>query len=450
MDTAPIIVAVTSLLIFSNGFYIVAEFSLVHARHSRIAQQATAGNQFARLLEPMISDARRLDTSIAACHIGIALSSIVLGFYGQWSLSPHLARLLDQISLVASIPSSGTSFVAALLILLLLTVLQIIFGNIIPRSIAILYPEEMALFIVFPLRWSIAFFRPAIELFHRIAALILRVFQVPTVAYRGHTLSPEEIELLAKESFKSGLIAANEQQLLHNVFRAGELTAAEVMVPRTRLVSASIDTPLNELLELTTTSAHTRIPVYRDSIDNVVGSIHVRDLFRLHTEDNENVQRVLRKVSYVAESKPALAVWHQLRQENSYIAIVLDEFGGTAGMITVADLLEEIFGELQDEFDNQPALITRGPDGGARLHGKVLIADVNEWFGLNLPDEEVNTIGGLIMATLGRLPDQGDEVTFDQVRLQVQDINGPAILEVNLYTPPRADLHEHDESGKEP
>lgn len=433
MDVALIIIAVTALMIFANAFYVAAEFATVNSRRTRISQRAAAGNQFAILLEPIVSSTQQLDIYVAACQIGITLSSLVLGFYGQAEIASRLAPILVN---VVDMQETTAVSLSATGVLLLLTAIQIVLGELLPKSVALRYPEETALLVVLPMRWSIVFFRPLIALCNGTGALILRLLQVPPAPHHGHVLSPEEIDLLAKESARGGLLEAGEHQLLHNVFRASELTAAEVMVPRTRLVSASVDTPVSILLELITTSGHTRIPIYRDTIDSIVGSVHLKDLFRLSLEKKHHVGSVLRKVCYVPETKLALAVWNQLQQENSYVAIVLDEFGGTAGMITIADLLEEIFGELQDEFDeNEPSLISRGLDGYVRLHGEVLITDVNEWFGLVLPDEEVNTIGGLIMATLGRLPEAGDEITIGAARLRVETVNGPAVTEVCLSLP---------------
>lgn len=430
MDIVLIIIAVTAMMVFANAFYVAAEFAIMNVRHTRISQQAANGHRLARKLERVITDAQRLDTYIAACQVGITLSSLILGYYAQAALVTHLT---DMVGMTGAIGQFTSLVLATILVLLLLTVLQVAVGEMVSRSIASGFSETMALLVIVPLGWSVTFFRPAIALFNSVAALMLRILGARPVLHHGHIMSPEEIDLLAKESARSGLIEAGERQLLHNVFRASELTAAEVMVPRTRLIAARYNTPIPQLLELATTSGHTRIPLYNDTIDTIVGSVHLKDLFRLHIEHCTTIHAaVIRKVSYAPEYKPALAVWKQLQQENSYIAIVQDDFGGTAGMITVADLLEEIFGELQDEFDNEPSLIARSPDGFVRLHGEVIIANVNDWFNLHLPDKEVNTIGGLIMATLERLPEVGDQIAIGGATLRVEAVNGPTVIEVCL------------------
>ncbi len=430
MDIVLIIIVVTAMMVFANAFYVAAEFAIMNVRHTRISQQAANGHRLAQKLERVITDAQSLDTCIAACQVGITLSSLILGYYAQATIATYLTNMLATIG---SIGLLASHVLATILILLTLIVLQVAVGEMLSRSIASGFSETVALFVIVPLGWSVTFFRPAIAIFNWVAALILRILGVSPVLHHGHIMSPEEIDLLAKESARSGLIEAGERQLLHNVFRASALTAAEVMVPRTRLVAARYDTPIPHLLELATTSGHTRIPLYDDTIDTIVGSVHLKDLFRLHVEYCATIHAsVIRKVSYAPEWKPALAVWRQLQQENSYIAIVQDDFGGTAGMITIADLLEEIFGELQDEFDNEPSLIARSPDGFVRLHGEVIIANVNDWFNLHLPDEEVNTIGGLVMATLERLPEVGDQIAIGGATLRVEAVNGPTVIEICL------------------
>ncbi len=435
MDAALVVVSIMAALVFANALYVMAEFATINARRSRVVQQAASGNRFAQLLEPVVTDTGRLDMYVTVCQVGMSLSSLTLGLYVHSVVSAPLSDWF--LALLAGVVEPGQATilahtVAIAIIALPLTVGYVVFGELLPRSLGLRYSEEIALPMVVPMRFSLAILRPAIMIFHAVTVLVFRLVGVPPPS-RRQILSPEEIEMVAIESVRGGVLEANEHELLHNVFRIGELTASMVMVPRTRVVAAPVDTPLMELLALVTRSGHTRIPLYRDTIDTIVGMVHLKDLLRLYVEGNGNVVSVLRKVSYVSEAMPALGVWKQLQQERSYVAIVLDEFGGTEGMITIADLIEEIFGELRDEFDEEPSLLVRGLDGCVRLQGDTLISDVNGWFDLHLPEEEVNTISGLVMAALGRLPQVGDEVAYDTVRLRVEAINGPVVAEVCLY-----------------
>jgi CBS domain containing-hemolysin-like protein len=435
------LIAVTlTVMAVAQALYVAAEFATVSLRRAHIRQKATSGNRFAQLLEPFLSDTTQLDRFIATCQFGATLATLLLGFYAQAAIATSLGGWLSSLG----IPHPLLAHLLSFFIVLIWLVLQSsVIGELVPRSLAVRHAEWVALILVIPLRWSMTFFHPVITLFNKIATIFLRLVGIEAASHRGHALSPEELEVLAMESARRGLLEADERQLLHNVFRVGELTAAKVMVPRVRLVAAPVDMPIPSLLELATSSGHTRIPIYRNTIDNIVGSVHLKDLFRLYTHNQHDVSSIMRKICYAPENRPALAVWNQLQQESCYIAVVLDEFGGTAGMITVADLLEEIFGELRDEFDNGPALIARGKGGCARVHGEVLIADVNEWFGVHLPEEEVNTIGGLAMAELGRPPRVGDVVSFGPTTLMVQGVEGSAVTEVCVFPDSPPDTRSH-------
>lgn len=446
MSTALIVIAVTALMIFVNALYVAAEFSTVSASRPRVTQLANEGNRLAKLLEPVLTDANQLDKYVAACQLGITASSLVLGFYGQSAITEALLPLFSSLE---GLQGAAAQSVAATVVLIFLTALQVVFGELIPKSVALRNPERLAFLTVAPMRWSLVLFRPAIALFNGTGRLILRLLRVPPVEHHMHLHSPDEIELLIAESTKGGLLESDERQLLRNVFRIGDLTADEVMVPRPRLLTAPVTTSLADLLELSATTAYTRIPLYRETVDDIVGIVHLKDLFRLWVEGREDVASIIRPVPFVPDSKPAVEVWNLLRQEGSYVAIVFDEFGGTAGMITVEDLLEEIFGELQDEFDEEAALIAPGPDGRVRLRGDVLVSDVNEMFRLNLPNEEVNTIGGLVMAVLGRTPKVGDEAEIEGVALRVEAISGPAVREVSLVPPPNVELSMPGEFGED-
>lgn len=429
MNIIVMIIAMTTLMIGLNALYVAAEFATVSSRRARVSQLASAGNRLARLLMPIMDDTQRLDNYVAACQLGITASSLVLGFYGQSAIATTLAPLLSSLGGLQELAAQST---AATLVLIVLTILQVLLGELVPKSVALRYPERLALLTVVPMRWSMVLFRPAIALFNGTGSLILRLLGVPPAGHQAHLHSPEELILLIGESAKGGLLEADERQLLDNAFRVGALTAAQVMVPRTRMAAAPVTTSLQELLSLTTNTGYTRIPLYEKSIDDILGIVHLKDLFQLYTHGHNDVVSVLRTVPFVPESKPAVEVWSQLRQEHSYVAIVFDEFGGTAGMITIEDLLEEIFGEFQDESDQEMPLVATGPDGIIRLHGEFLITDLNQRFGLNLPTESAHTVGGLIMGALGRTPRVGDNVVIDGAQLRVERVGGLAIREVSI------------------
>jgi CBS domain containing-hemolysin-like protein len=433
MGTIFVIIAVTVLLTAFTALYVAAEFASVSARRTRVAQLAEGGNGLARQLLPIMGDAHALDTYIAACQLGITASSLVLGYYGQSVIATALAPLLSDLGGLQTLAAES---IAATVVLIALTVVQVVFGELVPKSVAIRYPERLALLTVVPMRWSMLLFRPFIAIFNGTGNLILRLLGVPPATHQMHVHSPEEIALLVGESAKGGLLDSDERLLLRNAFRVGDLTAEQVMIPRVRLVMAPITMPLQGLLDLASSTEYSRIPVYGESIDDIKGIVHIKDLYRLHVAGRDDVSSVVRVVPLVPDSKPAVDVWNQLRAERSYVAIVFDEFGGTAGMITVEDLIEEIFGELQDESDDEPSLVSTDPDGRVRLDGEVLVVDVNERFGLRLPSEHVNTMGGLAMEVFGRVPQVGDQADVAGATLRVEAVSGRTVRAVSLVLPP--------------
>lgn len=444
MSTTVLIIGLTLLMIAVNALYVAAEFATVSARRPRIMQQAAAGNRLARMLVPILKDTRQLDTYVAACQLGITASSLVLGYYGQSAIASALAPLLAGLG---GLQEAAATSISVTVVLVLLTALQVLLGELLPKSIAIRYPERLALLTVVPMRWSTVLFRPFIVLFNGTGELILRLLRVPPAAHHGHVHSPEEIELLIGESAKGGMLDPDERLLLRNALRIGELTAAEVMVPRTRLVAAPLTISVRELLHLATTTGYSRIPLYEGSVDAIKGMAHVKDVYRLFVAGEEKIDAAVRQVPFVPEMIPAVDVWNRLRRSHSYVAIVFDEFGGTAGMITLEDLIEEIFGELQDEVDQEPDMITPGADGSTRLHGEMLVEDVNELLGIKLPTDIANTIGGLVFNELGHRPEVGEEVTLAGCRLRVEAISGLAVREVAVYPPPAPAAHDDDEDA---
>jgi CBS domain containing-hemolysin-like protein len=444
MGTTVLILVLTLAMIGINALYVAAEFAAVSARRPRIMQQAAEGNRLARMLSPILNNPHKLDTYVAACQIGITVSSLVLGYYGQSAISAALAPLLVGLG---GLQEAAATSIAIIVVLVLLTALQMLLGELVPKSIAVRYPERLALLTVVPMRWSTVLFGPFIALFNGAGGLILRLLRVPPAEHHGHVHSPEEIDLLIGESAKGGILDADERLLLRNALRIGRITASEVMVPRTRLVAAPLTISVRELLQLATTTGYSRIPLYEDSVDAIKGMVHVKDAYRLVVAGEEKIDAVVRQVPFVPEVIAAVDVWNRLRRSHSYVAIVFDEFGGTAGMITLEDLIEEIFGELQDEVDREPDMITPGADGSTRLHGEMLVEDVNELLGIKLPTDIANTIGGLLFNELGHRPEVGEEVMLAGCRLRVETINGLAVREVAVYPPPATEKHDDEEGA---
>lgn len=429
------VVLVVALLVTVNALYVAGEFASVSARKQRITQLASEGNRFARLLLPVLEDPHRLDGYIAASQVGITLSSIVLGIYGERVIAPRVRPALEWLPLVGErVAAAG---IAAVLVLLVLTTLQVVFGELVPKSIALRYPERVAMLTVVPMRWSgDILLKPLIIILNGSGTLLLRLLGATYGGGHSHVHSPEEIMLLISESEQGGLVDAEERRLLDNVFRMGELTAGEVAVPRTRLVAVSSTTPVRDALKLAAESAYTRIPVYEGDLDHPIGFVHLRDLFQLYQEAPDvPIESIVRPLLYVPETMSVNAVWEAMNEDESYVALVFDEYGGTVGMVTREDLIEELFGEVQDEFDVEDPLVSRGEDGSYLVRGDALISYLNEYLNIKLPDTYAHTIGGLVLHQLGRIPNDGDKVELGGVQLHVDKVNEQSVQRISLTLP---------------
>ncbi len=438
---------VVASMILLTALYVAGEFATVASRKTRISQMAARGNPLANRLLPLMANTRALDRYVAACQVGITLSSLILGAFGERYVAERLAVALNRgMSIAALQPvesmlgitsaaaiNAAAHTIAIAFVLFLFTSLHVIIGELLPKSIAIQYPERTALSVVLPVRWSILLFSPLIWLFNGSGRLLLNLFNLENGESHGRAHSPAEIEILVTESHEGGLLDAEERQMLRNAFRLRELTARQVMVHRTRIMAAAANNTVVDLLNLAVESGHTRIPLFQGDIDNVIGFVHIKDLFRLYVEEKNNLAEILREVVHVPETMLALNVWETLQSKRQYMAVVFDEYGGTAGLITLEDLIEEVFGEVQDEFDDESAIMTFD-QVGRRIHlrGDLLVSDVNEYLNLTLPEEEATTISGLIFHALGRPPDEGEVVKFDDTSIRVERMEDLGVSEVSV------------------
>lgn len=323
MVTALVILFVISLMTLITALYVAGEFSSVSARKSRVVQLAEEGSSLAKKLLPVMEDPHQLDNYIAASQVGITLSSLVLGIYGEQQIAPLIAPWIARLPFASEATATAA---AATLVLLFLTGLQVVLGELVPKSLAIQYPERMALATVLPIKWSAdVLLKPLIVLLNGSGTLILKLLGISAGREHAHVHSPEEIVILVRESHHGGLIDADERQFLQNVFRTGRTRAGDIAIPRNRMVAAPIHRPVSSVLEMAAESAFTRIPIYEHDIDHIVGFVHLRDLFTLHrTEPEAGLRRILRPVPFVPESLPLAAVWDRMDQAQSYLAIVFE------------------------------------------------------------------------------------------------------------------------------
>lgn len=438
-------ITIVITLIFIIGLYVAAEFSVVSSRRTKVYQLASQNDSLAKMLLPVLEEPRRLNRYVTACQVGITVASLVLGAYAQAEIAGRLAMPLAQLFEGFLAPDSAANLgrgVSVGFILLFIVAIQVILGELLPKSLAVQYPEPIARAVAWPMRISLWLFAIPIWLFIGSANVLLRILGGKRQDYLGRAHSPEEIEILVTSSHEGGLLDDNERRLLRNALRMRDLTARQVMVHRTRIAAAPIDVAPLELMQMAIDAGYSRFPIYRESIDDIVGFVHVKDVFRLHNEGISAVSTVIRDVVYVPETLSINDVWDQLDVQNRYLAIVFDEFGGTAGLLTLEDLIEEIFGELQDEFDDEAAVIARDKEGRIYLRGDLLISDVNEYLELDLPEETTDTLSGLVFSLLGRPPVVGDEARIGEVAIRVETMEDLGVGELSLLLPP-TDVEPH-------
>ena len=424
------------ILIFANALYVTAEFATVSSRRSRLSQLAAEGQSQAAKLLDIVDDAHKLDTYVATCQVGITVSSLILGFYSQDRIAAAVIPLLSRLG---SVSEALAESIGATAVLLFFTILQVLLGELVPKNIAMQYPERLAMFMMLPMRWSITLFAPLIWLFNGSGHLLMRLFRMQTVSEHAHVHSPEEIAMLVEESGAGGVLEKEEYRLLRNTLQMHDSVVRQVMIPRTQMLAAPCDTPCHELLAMLAESSYSRLPLYEESTDNIVGAIHLRDLLCMGPQScADDVKRIMHPVHYIPETMRTQEVLSLLQRQHLHLAVVLDEYGGTAGIVTIEDLLEEIFGEMQDEFDMSAVPSIQVATGNwVWIRGDTPIEDVAALLDLRLPaNEDVDTIGGLVLDAFGQVPKTNDEVEIAGIRFRVVKMAGQWVNVVGLIVSP--------------
>jgi CBS domain containing-hemolysin-like protein len=419
-----------AFLVLANGFFVAAEFSLVSIRRTRVAELVAQGKPQAIWVKKAIENPDRV---IAATQLGITLASLGLGWIGE----PALSHLLEPVvNLFPPAVQSGISHsLSAGIAFAIITFLHVVVGELAPKSIALQNPERTSLFIARPTVWSEVIFKPAIWVLNGTGNALLRLLGVQPASGHEMVHSIEELRMLVTASTESGVFEAEESEMIHALFDFNELLVRQVMIPRTEIVGVEADLPLPEIIPLVTESTYTKFPVYDDSLDQILGIVHVKDLLRCMQEpdwESKTARSLTREPIYIPETITVGTLLQEFRNNRQHIAIVLDEFGGTAGLVTLEDLLEEIVGEVSDPFDVDSPEIQTLPDGTALIDGLTLIEDVNEQLGLNLQDPNYDTIAGYALGKLGRIPHVQDVIETDGLRLRVEAMDGLRIARLSL------------------
>jgi len=452
-------IAIVFILVLANAFFVASEFALVSVRKTRIDQLAAEGNGAAAVVQRAVRD---LDRYIAATQVGITLASLLLGGIGERALEPILTLLFiwtpDELWGItrAALVASFAYFI--------MTTLHVIIGELMPKSIALQRPEPTALWISRPMAFFAVIFSPLIWLLNGIGNFLLRRLGFHAAEGHSQVHSPEELDMLFTESHKGGEINLTEFEILHRVVRFSDISARAIMVPRLEMQALPVVIPRRTLTDFLKARPHSRIPVYQDSMDQFIGIVNSKDLEHLNYEelsqemeqlkaaisDNNGAQPALdgnqaaddkildltplvMEVTFLPETIRIDKLLTEFKKRRQQIAIVIDEYGSTAGLVTLADLLEQVFGDLPDEAD-EPEILKRS-DGSIQLAGLVSIDEVNEHFGFGFRSDEADTMAGLVLNALGRTASVGDEVEINGIRIRVEKVDHLRIASLGLFLP---------------
>ena len=417
MESSSIIlkIGLVMVLIAINAYFVATEFALVAVRRTRIEQRVRGGDKRARFVAEALE---RPDDFISAAQLGITVASIAIGYIAEDAIHAVIVPYLEIIHFDIPLLNASVTghLIATLLTLLLVTYLHVVLGEQVPKMIAIQKAEFVSLWTTRPTQIVGMIFRPFIKVMSGSAALIMRMFGLQPAGVHSVAHSPEEIRMLVEQSHQEGEIEAEQEQMIHGVFEFPEILAREIMTPRPDIIALDVNTGMEEVVQLLIEEGHSRIPVYEENLDNIVGVLLVKDLlpYMAGTKGEGFVLReALREPYFVPDTKRISELLAELRTRNVHLAIVIDEFGGTEGIVTLEDLLEEIVGEIYDEYDVAEPDFTTTPEGDVLIDGGASIDEVNERFGMTLSSEDFDTIGGYIFGTLGRVPQIGDEVHVD-------------------------------------
>ncbi len=446
-------------LVALNGFFVAAEFAIVSVRKTRIEQLVAEGKSSAKLVQKAVT---HLDSYIAATQLGITLASLALGWVGEPALS-HLVEPVLGLVLPGGEAGPLSHTVAIVISFALITTLHIVMGELAPKTVALQRSEGTALFVAKPLELFRLVFRPFIWMMNEAGRFVVRLFGMSATDEHAKVHSVDELEMLVAESRRAGYLDKDEEVLLHRVFDFGDKTARQVMTPRTEVMGIPEEATLETLISAAADERYTRFPIYHNSLDGILGVVHVKDLFGLlrngfsleQGNQTFKLSQIMRPVLTVPDTVHVVDLLTQMRSRQVHMAVIIDEYGGTAGIVTLEDILEEIIGEVRDEFDTKEGGvqfdIEAGPNGTTLVSGLYLLQDASERFNLGVTDEELgeyDSLGGYIQGRLGRIPRVGDNITVGSYKLLVAQMDGLRVDRVSFNPLVEASVSEASLSNK--
>ncbi|WP_333861461.1 hemolysin family protein [Clostridium sp.] len=411
------------LLILMNAFFVAAEFAVVKVRRSRIETLVAEGKRNAKFTLKVIKD---LNSYLSACQLGITLASLGLGWVGE----PAVASVLMPLFNLFHLPEGVVHSISLVIGFSIITAFHIVLGELTPKSLAIINTEKIAMYTSLPL---IIFYKatyPIMWAFNHSTDLVLKIFGISQWDDHETAYTDDEIKLLLEESYKSGLIDKTELTFVDNIFDFSEKTVKDIMVPRTDMTCIFSGDSIEDIIKVFMERQHTRYPVCTDNKDNVIGFIHIKDLYKQQIQGDKNIKDIIRKVKFIPKWMSISDLLKMFKKEKSQIAIIIDEYGGTLGLVTIEDILEEIVGEIQDEFDEEGAEINKTEDNKYVVDGKLILEDINDLLEIDIQSENVDTLGGWIYSKLDSYPKVNDKINYENYQFTVLKCNKKRISKI--------------------
>ena len=438
-DSVRILLAL--FLVILNGFFVAAEFSIVKVRYSQIQIKVQEGNPVAKQLELIL---KKLDAYLSATQLGITLSSLALGWIGEGAMRHFMDKFLIMMNL--SLDDTSVTTISLFFSFFIITILHIVFGELVPKSIAIRKSESTAMFVAYPLRGFTIVFQPFIWLMNSMSNGFLRMINIPP-AEESDIHSSEELQLLVKQSADSGEIEEEDYEIIKNAFDFTDHSAKQIMVPRQNILSIDIEDPIEDIINVIVDSGYSRIPVYEGSIDNIIGVLYTKEIIREYIKRNGNLTNtdlrdLMREAFFVVGSKKISDLLKNFQQKKQHLAIVIDEFGGTEGIISLEDILEELVGEIQDEEDEEEKIVEEISENTFWVQATQPLEEINEYLPEKLPlseEGDYNSLAGFILYQLEDIPEENQEFEmfdyhFKILRMQNKSVELVELIQMNKIT----------------
>jgi CBS domain containing-hemolysin-like protein len=408
---------------------VAAEFSLVKIRATQVDRLLEEGRRSAGLVKEATS---RLDAYLAVCQLGITISSLGLGALGE----PAIAALIEPLLEPLGVEGGTLHFIAFVIGFSIISFLHVVFGELAPKSVAIQSAEGTSLFVAPFMKLFYYVLLPATVVFNGTANTFTRLLGYPPASESDETHSEDEIRTLVSQSARQGMLERDEEGMISAVFELNDKTAREIMVPRPDVVAVPEQTSLRELVSVAAKGRYSRYPVYQgDSLDRIIGAVHVKDVLRAVGEEGgmdagKTSSDLMRDVLTIPENRRIDGILEDLRRQDLQMVVVIDEWGSFEGLFTLEDIIEEIVGEIRDEFDDEEPTVRELGEGSYRMDGRTSIGEVNEALGTDFVSQDFETVGGLVLGHLGRVPEKGDEIRLDGYLLRVDETDGPRVARV--------------------